>query len=191
MQVRWGPVTLAAVMLLSAAWSAQGQAAKILVRGAGATFPAPLYAKWITAFQKQNPGLAISYDVVGSGEGQKRFLANAVDFGASDAALSDEQLATVKPGAQLVPVTAGIIVLAYNLPGLGGDLHLSRDVLVDLFSGAVKTWDDPRIRADNPTLTLPPRSIALVVRQDGSGTTYGLTAHLSAISPARTSPGPG
>ena len=103
---------------------------------------------------------------MGSGEGQKRFLAHAVDFGASDAALSDEQLAAVKPGARLVPVTAGMVVLAYNLPGLGGDLRLSRAVCADIFAGTIKTWDDPRIRADNPGLTLPRRSIALIVRQD-------------------------
>src|SRR5262245_11227711 len=195
MQARWGRTTLAAVMVLWLGLPAQGQpgptAAALHLRGAGATFPAPLYEKWIAAFQRQNPDMTITYESVGSGEGQKRFLANAVDFGASDAALSDEQLAAVKPGAQLVPVTAGIIVLAYNMPGLGGDLRLSRDVLVGIFSGAVKTWDDPRIRADNPTLTLPHRSIALVVRQDGSGTTYGFTAHLSAISPAWRDRGPG
>src|SRR5262249_37820743 len=111
------------------------------------------------------------------------FLANAVDFGASDAALSDEQLASVRPGARLVPVTAGIVVLAYNLPGLGGDLRLGRDVYLDIFAGRVRTWDDPRIPADTPGLALPNRSIATVVRQDGSGTTYALTAHLSAVSP--------
>src|SRR5215510_2480762 len=192
-------LSLAAAVVLSVGLFAHGQDAgrpggspgRMTLRGAGATFPAPLYDQWIGAFRKQNPDLVVTYDAVGSGEGQKRFLANAVDFGASDAALSDEQLAQARPGAQLVPVTAGIIVLAYNMPGLGGDLRLSRDVLVGIFSGAVKTWDDPRIRADNPTLTLPHRSIALVVRQDGSGTTYGFTAHLSAISPAWRDRGPG
>lgn len=165
--------------------------ARVVVRGAGATFPAPLYERWIATFRTQNPDLAITYDAVGSGEGQKRFLANAVDFGASDAALSDEQLAQVKPGAQLVPVTAGIVVLAYNVPGLGGDLRLGRSVCADIFGGAIKTWDDPRIRADNPGLTLPHRSIVPVVRQDGSGTTYAFSAHLSAVSAAWRDRGPG
>jgi phosphate transport system substrate-binding protein len=166
-------------------------AARVVVRGAGATFPAPLYEKWIATFRAQHPDLAILYEGVGSGEGQKRFLAHAVDFGASDAALTDEQLASVKEGARLVPVTAGMIVLAYNLPGLGGELRLGRDVCVDIFAGRIQTWNDPRIRADNPGLSLPSKTIALVVRQDGSGTTYGLSAHLSAVSLAWRDRGPG
>jgi phosphate transport system substrate-binding protein len=197
MRIPGGPA-LAAALLALLVVPAHGQdarpaapAGKILVRGAGATFPAPLYEKWISAFQQKNPELAISYDGVGSGEGQKRFLANAVDFGASDAALSDEQIASVQRGARLVPVTAGIIVLAYNLPGLGGDLQLSREVLADIFADRIRTWNDPRIRADNPGVALPNRSIVMVVRQDGSGTTYGFTAHLSAMSPAWRDRGPG
>ena len=166
-------------------------AARVVVRGAGATFPAPLYEKWIATFRAQHPDLAILYEGVGSGEGQKRFLAHAVDFGASDAALTDEQLASVKEGARLVPVTAGMIVLAYNLPGLGGELRLGRDVCVDVFAGRIQVWNDPRIRADNPGLSLPSKTIALVVRQDGSGTTYGLSAHLSAVSLAWRDRGPG
>jgi phosphate transport system substrate-binding protein len=185
---RAGLLAVLAAGWLAAGLPAHGQPAaqpgrQVVVHGAGATFPAPLYEKWIATFGRQNPDLTITYDGVGSGEGQKRFLANAVDFGASDAALSDEQLASVRPGARLVPVTAGIVVLAYNLPGLGGDLRLSRDVYVDIFAGRIRTWNDPRIRADNPGLALPNRSIATVVRQDGSGTTYALTAHLSAVSP--------
>lgn len=199
MRTRSGRVALAAAALLAVVLPAHGQdtgraaspTAKVVVRGAGATFPAPLYEKWIAAFRQQNPDLAVTYDAVGSGEGQKRFLAHAVDFGASDAALSDEQLASVKPGAQLVPVTAGMVVLAYNLPGLGGDLRLSRAVCADIFAGSIKTWDDPRIRADNPGLALPHRSIVMIVRQDGSGTTYAFSAHLSAVSAAWRDQGPG
>jgi phosphate transport system substrate-binding protein len=198
MRVGRSLIALTALVVSAAVVPAHGQdtraggaASRVVVRGAGATFPAPLYEKWITAFRQEHPDLAISYDGVGSGEGQKRFLANAVDFGASDAALSDEQLATVKPGAQLVPVTAGIIVLAYNLPGLGGQLQLSREVVAEIFSGRIRTWNDPRILADNPGLILPNRSIVMVVRQDGSGTTYGFTAHLAAISTAWRDRGPG
>lgn len=161
------------------------------MRGAGATFPAPLHEKWIMTFRKLNPDLLITYDVVGSGEGEKRFLANAVDFGARDAAPHDDQLTRVKPGAQLVPVTAGMVVLAYNLPRLGGDLQLSRGVLADIFAGRILTWDDPRIRADNPGLALPRRNIALIVRQDGSGTTYAFANHLYAVSPDWREHGPG
>ena len=162
-----------------------------MLRGAGATFPAPLYEKWIEKYREQNPDVVIAYDVVGSGEGQRRFLSDSVDFGASDAALSDEQIARVKSGARLVPVTAGIVVLAYNLPGLNGPLKLSRDVYVDLFAGRIRSWNDPRIRAINPDLNLPNRNVAIVARQDGSGTTFALTNHLSAISDAWRDRGPG
>jgi phosphate transport system substrate-binding protein len=173
--------------------TAQGTTAKspIVIRGAGATFPAPLYERWIQAYRQEHPEVAISYQPVGSGEGQRRFLADAVDFGASDAALSDEQMTHVKAGARLVPVTAGIVVLAYNLPGLNGPLKLGRDVYVDIFGGRIRTWDDPRIRAHNPGLNLPNRTIAIVARQDGSGTTFALTNHFSAVSGLWRDRGPG
>lgn len=174
--------------------AAQDAAAKgqLVLRGAGATFPAPLYEKWIKTYRQEHPEVAITYDVVGSGEGQRRFLAaDVVDFGASDAALTDEQMARVKAGARLVPVTAGIVVLAYNLPGLSGPLRLARDVYVDIFAGRIRNWDDPRIRAQNPTLNLPHRTIAIVARQDSSGTTFALTNHLSAVSGVWRDQGPG
>jgi phosphate transport system substrate-binding protein len=186
----WAAV-LAALVLTSVPGSSPAQEAKVVLRGAGATFPAPLYEKWIQTYRQQNPQVVISYDVVGSGEGQRRFLNDVVDFGASDAALSDEQMARVKAGARLVPVTAGIVVLAYNLPGLSGPLRLGRDVYVDILAGRIRTWDDSRIRADNPTLNLPHRSIAIVARQDSSGTTFALTNHLSAVSPVWRDQGPG
>jgi phosphate transport system substrate-binding protein len=167
------------------------QEGKVVLLGAGATFPAPLYEKWIQTYRQQNPEVAITYDVVGSGEGQRRFLNDVVDFGASDAALTDEQMSRVKAGARLLPVTAGILVLAYNLPGLSGPLRLGRDVYVDMLSGRIRTWDDPRIRAENPTLSLPHRNIAIVARQDSSGTTFALTNHLSAVSSGWRDQGPG
>ena len=184
-------VGLAAIVLASAGGLGSAQEGKVVLRGAGATVPAPLYEKWIQAYLKEHPEVAITYDVVGSGEGQRRFLNDAVDFGASDAALSDEQMARVKAGARLVPATAGIVVLAYNIPGLGGPLRLGRDVYVDIFAGRIRTWDDPRIRAHNPSLNLPHRSIVIVARQDGSGTTFALTNHLSAVSPVWRDQGPG
>src|SRR5215510_1877355 len=165
--------SLAAVVLLSTGQLSLGQApaakGRIALRGAGATFPAPLYERWIETYRREHPEIAISYEAVGSGEGQRRFLADAVDFGASDAALTDEQLGRVKPGARLVPATAGIVVLAYNLPGVTAPLKLTRDVYVDIFAGRVRSWDDARIRAANPGIALPSRSMALVARQDGSG----------------------
>lgn len=161
------------------------------LHGAGATFPAPLYKKWLEEYQRRHPEVQLSYDVVGSGEGTRRFMAGTVDFGASDAAMRDEQMAAVTRGVQLLPMVAGSIVLAYNLDGLGGDLKLTRDVYVDIFLGKIKTWDDPRIKATNAGLRLPNDNIALVVRQDSSGTTYAFTNHLSSISDTWRDRGPG
>jgi phosphate transport system substrate-binding protein len=180
-------------ILASASVSAVAQDAKLkmVVRGAGATLPAPLYERWILVYRERHPEAVITYEAVGSGEGQRRFLANAVDFGASDAALSDEQIARAKSGARLVPVTGGIIVLAYNLPGLSKPLRLSRDVYVDIFNRQIRTWNDPRIRASNPDVDLPHRNITIVARQDSSGTTFAFTNHLAAISEAWRDRGPG
>jgi phosphate transport system substrate-binding protein len=161
------------------------------IQGAGATFPAPLYKKWIEEYHKRRPDVVVSYDALGSGEGIKQFIAGGVDFGASDAAMSDAQMAEVARGVQLVPAVAGSIVLAYNLEGLSGDLKLTREVYVDIFLGKITRWDDLRLKRINPELTLPKSDIALVVRQDGSGTTYAFTNHLSAISDEWRDRGPG
>lgn len=193
-------LSAAALLLVSAALiSCQGEAtdgqagsATILqITGAGATFPEPLYQKWIVHFKETHPEIGFSYEGVGSGEGIKRFIAEQVDFGASDAAMKDEEIARVKRGVKLIPVTAGMIVLAYNLPGIDGDLKLPRDVCVDIFLGKIRRWDDPRIAAANPDLSLPPKLIQTVVRRDSSGTTYAFTKHLSTISQAWREDGPG
>lgn len=149
--------------------------------GAGATFPALLYKKWIIEFEKSQSKISIAYDVVGSGEGTKRFLAEKVDFGASDAALTDEQITETKRGAVLVPVTAGAIALAYNLPGID-NLKLSRDTYAKIFLGKIERWNDPTITKDNPGVNLPNMPIGLAVRSDGSGTTYVFSHHMNTIS---------
>ena len=160
----------------------EAPADSITIKGAGSTFVGPLFRKWCEQYHKQHPNVVVDYDVVGSGEGTKRFLEGTVDFGASDAALTDEQIAAVQRGAVLIPVTAGSIVLAYSPEGLPPQLKLSRSVYADIFLGKITRWDDDRIAAINPGATFPKRDIALVVRQDGSGTTFALTNHLSAIS---------
>ena len=162
-----------------------------MLRGAGATLPAPLYEKWIKSYREQHADVHISYDAVGSGEGQRRFIAESVDFGASDAALTDEQISRVAGGVRLVPATAGMIVLAYNLPRLAGPLRIPREVCVDIFAGRIKNWSDPRLREANPGLDLPNRSIAIAARQDSSGTTFAFTNHLGAVSAAWRDRGPG
>jgi len=163
----------------------------IEIVGAGATFPYPLYKSWIQDYENANKDVRISYEAVGSGEGVKRFLRQEVDFGASDAAMSDEEMAQVDRGVKLIPATAGMVVLAYNLKGLTGVLKLPREVYVAIFSGEIKRWDDPAIKKANPGLNLPALDIIPVVRADGSGTTYAFTNHLGAVSKTWRDKGPG
>ncbi len=160
----------------------EAPAESITIKGAGSTFVAPLFRKWFEEYHKENPSVVVDYDVVGSGEGTKRFLEDKVDLGASDAALTDEEIASVKRGAVLIPVTAGSIVLAYNPEGLPPRLKLSRSVYADIFLGKIAHWNDPRIAAINPGITLPNQGIQVVARNDSSGTTFAFTNHLAAIS---------
>jgi phosphate transport system substrate-binding protein len=152
------------------------------LRGAGSTLASPLYEKWIAAFGKSNSSIILKYAAVGSGAGVELFKAGAVDFGASDVPLSSDRAAKIDGGVVQIPSTAGMVVLAYNLPGMTGALKLPQDVYVDIFAGRIHDWNDPRIRAANPGLQLPAKSIAVVVRQDASGTTYAFTSHLGAAS---------
>ena len=167
------------------------QAGSLELRGGGSTFAAPLYQRWISIFAEQHSNIRISYAVTGSGEGIRGFLAEELDFAGSDAALSDEQMDLVKRGAQLVPATAGVIVLAYNIKGLTGPLKLPREVYEGIFAGKITRWNDTRIQAANPHLNLPNESITIVARQDSSGTTYAFTNHLSAVSQEWRGTGPG
>ena len=149
--------------------------------GAGASFPAPLYQNWFIELNKKVPELKVNYQSVGSGAGVEQFTAETVDFGASDVAMKDEEMEAVTRGVLLLPMTAGSIVLAYNLPGVEG-LKLSRDTYVNILLGNITKWNDPKITKDNPDVTLPDQNITVVHRSDGSGTTGVFTKHLSAIS---------
>jgi phosphate transport system substrate-binding protein len=159
-----------------------------LIEGAGATFPASLYESWFRTYSSTHPTRVVAYEAVGSGEGIRRFIGRnladdeRVDFGASDAAMRDDEIAAVPGGALLVPLTAGSVALAYNLPDLPADLKLSRQAYTGIFLGLIKTWNDPRIANSNPGVALPNLTITTVVRQDGSGTTFAFTKHLDAIS---------
>lgn len=157
-------------------------AAGLELRGAGSTLAAPLYSKWIEVFTPSHPGVAMKYSAVGSGEGVASFKRDTVDFGASDVPLTADKAAKIERGVVQVPVTAGMVVLAYNLPGIAGELKLPQDVYADIFSGRITNWDDAKIRAANPGLKLPAKNIAVVVRQDSSGTTFAFTSHLAAAS---------
>jgi phosphate transport system substrate-binding protein len=152
------------------------------VTAAGSSFAAPLFKQWIEVYGPGQPHLALSYDSVGSGEGIDRFLAGTLDIGATDAPMSPAEAARVGGPYAQVPVTAGMIAIAYNLPGVEGALNLPRDLYPDIFLGRIDRWDDPRIAAANPGTKLPAKLIQVVARLDSSGTTFALTNHLSAIS---------
>ena len=154
----------------------------VKLQGAGASFPAPLYQKWFKSYSASHDGVQIDYQSIGSGGGVKSVIDKTVDFGASDAAMSAGDMAKVDGGVQLLPMTAGCIVLTYNLKGVTG-LKLSRAAYAGIFLGKVKKWNDPLIAKNNAGLALPDQPINVVVRADGSGTTFVFTKHLSAISP--------
>jgi phosphate transport system substrate-binding protein len=151
--------------------------------GAGATFPAPLYQRWAVEYSKQVPAIKVNYQSVGSGAGVKNFLQGVVDFGASDAAMTDEEMSKSPRGTVLVPATAGSVVLAYNLEGVAG-LKLTRAALAGIFLGTVTRWNDPAIVSANPGVPLPAQPINVAYRSDGSGTTFVFTQHLAAVSSA-------
>ncbi|HBE36930.1 MAG TPA: phosphate ABC transporter substrate-binding protein PstS [Cyanobacteria bacterium UBA11368] len=167
---------------VAAAPSRLNLAQPVSLTGAGASFPAPLYQRWFSDFNKANPNVQINYQSIGSGAGVEQFIAGTVDFGASDVAMKDEEIAKVKQGVMLLPMTAGSIVVAYNLPDVA-QLQLPRDVYVDIFQGKITKWNDPKIAAANPDAKLPDLPITVVHRSDGSGTTGVFTKHLSAVSP--------
>lgn len=160
--------------------ASQGNVVKL--QGAGASFPAPLYLKWFKAYGEAHPNVQIDYQSIGSGGGVKSFIDKTVDFAASDAAMKPEDQAKVDGGVQLLPMTAGSIVIAYNLKDVP-KLKLSRGAYVDIFLGKVKTWNAPEIAKDNPGVHLPNIPINVIVRADSSGTTFVFTKHLCAISP--------
>jgi phosphate transport system substrate-binding protein len=155
--------------------------AMVALQGAGSTFAAPLYATWISVYRQVNNEVSLRYDAVGSSEGVTRLAVGNVDFAATDILPCHWTFTAIKRGAIPVPVTAGMIVLAYNLPGVAGALKLPRGVYPDIFSGRITKWNDPRIRAANPLLILPNQDIAVIVRDDASGTTAEFTRHLVAI----------
>ena len=150
---------------------------------AGATFPYPLYSKWFAAYQ-QKTGVEISYQAIGSGGGIRALKNGTVDIGASDAPLSDAELRDMPGSVVHLPTVAGAVTISYNLPGVDKALKLSPDVIANLFLGNIRRWNDRRIAALNPGVTLPNLPVAVAHRSDGSGTTYIFTSYLNAVSRA-------
>jgi len=155
--------------------------AQMMINGAGATFPYPIYSKWFDEYAKVDPSVRFNYQSIGSGGGQKQIMAQTVDFGASDGPMSDENLSKA-PGKILhIPTVAGAVVMTYNLEG-NPALKLDGETIADIFLGKVKKWNDPKIAASNPGIKLPDKEIVVVHRSDGSGTTFIFTDYLSKVS---------
>jgi phosphate transport system substrate-binding protein len=151
--------------------------------GAGATFPNPIYTKWFDAYARET-GVRINYQSIGSGGGIRQFTEGTVDFGASDAPMTDEQVKAVNGNVLHVPTVLGAVVATYNLPAIGKTaLKLDGPTLAEIFLGRITRWSDGRITALNPGVKLPDQDIIVVHRSDGSGTTFIFTDYLSKVSP--------
>jgi phosphate transport system substrate-binding protein len=175
-----------AVVVLATSFACNGGAGgtngTVSLHGAGATFPNPLYQKWLSEYEKVKSNVRIDYQSIGSGGGIKQLKEQTVDFGASDAPMKDEDLKSA-PGEILhIPTVLGAVVITYNLAGVNQPLRFSSDVIADIYLGKVTKWNDARIAADNPGVTLPANDITVVHRSDGSGTSAVFTDYLSKVS---------
>jgi phosphate transport system substrate-binding protein len=169
-------IFLAAALALASTASA----GDLLVNGAGATFPFPLYSKWFSEYQKLNPSMKFNYQSIGSGGGIQQITNGTVDFGASDAPMNEEELAKA-PSIVHIPTVMGAVVVTYNAPISG--LRLNPVTLAGIFLGKLQRWNDPALAAINPGVKLPDSAIAVVHRSDGSGTTSIFTDYLAKVSP--------
>ncbi len=183
---------LAFFIVLAIAGVGRSGFADMLVNGAGATFPYPIYSKWFDAYAKENPGIKFNYQSIGSGGGIRMLSNRTVDLGASDAPMTDQQLSEAPGKIFHFPSVMGAVVIAYNLPGFTGTLRLTGPVIADIFSGKITKWDDEKIKALNPGAAIPSQDIVVCHRSDGSGTSYIFTDYLSKVSPSWASdPGKG
>lgn len=173
---------LATVVLLAGFTACSSGNGTVNLQGAGASFPAPLYHKWVSEYGKLHPNIRIDYQSIGSGGGIKQLKEQTVDFGASDAAMRDEDM-TSAPGEVLhIPTVLGAVVIAYNLEGVNQPLRFTPELIADIYLGKIKLWNDSRIAAENQGVTLPAKDIVVVYRSDGSGTSAVFTDYLSKVS---------
>src|SRR5207237_7266876 len=155
---------------------------EIRLQGAGATFPNPLYQKWLSEYGKTHANIKIDYQSIGSGGGIKQIQARTVDFGASDAPMSDAELKASPAELIHIPTVLGAVVLTYNLASVSKPLRFSPDVIADIFLGKITKWNDPRIKADNSDAILPASDITVVHRAEASGTSFVFSDYLSKVS---------
>ena len=177
--LRWLKVAL---IVAAAAAGAATVSAQLLINGAGATFPYPIYSKWFYEYSKIDPSVHFNYQSIGSGAGQRQIIEGTVDFGASDGPMSDQSLSRAPAKLLHIPTVAGADVVTYNLPG---NPHLTLDgpAIAGIYLGRITKWNDARLVALNPGVAMPDSDIEVVHRSDGSGTTYILTDYLSSVSP--------
>ncbi|MBY0384316.1 phosphate ABC transporter substrate-binding protein PstS, partial [bacterium] len=169
------------ILLIGILLSVQSQA--LLINGAGASFPAPIYSKWFLEFQKQQNDVRINYQSIGSGAGITQVISQTVDFGASDAPMKEEEMKKSAVPILHIPTVMGAVTVSYNLPDYQGELKLTPELLVAIFLGQIKTWDDPQLLSLNPNLSsVTNKHILVVQRSDGSGTTSIFTEYLSKVS---------
>lgn len=161
----------------------QGRGDVIKMQGAGSTFISPLMQKWVHEFGYLNPNVKIDFQSIGSGGGIKQAKERTINFGATDIAMKDEDLATADGEMIHIPVILGAVVLTYNLEQVSVPLKLSPETIADIFLGKIKRWDDERIKADNPGVELPAVDLTVVHRSDGSGTSAVFTNYLCKVSP--------
>lgn len=175
---------VATTLLAAAAFSlsaCKSSSNNVALSGAGSTFVYPAMTRWVEGFMQAHPNVQINYQSIGSGGGVQQVTAGTVDFGASDYALKDAQIAAMKPAIQF-PESAGPVCITYNLPEVTQPLQLSADAIAGIFLGQVTNWQDAKIARDNPGVKLPKEAIVVVHRSDGSGTTNAFATYLSAVS---------
>ena len=156
--------------------------AQVKLTGAGATFPNIIYQDWVLTYNQRNRGVQLNYQSIGSGGGIRQFSENTVDFGGSDAPMTDSAIAAVGGNVLHIPTVLGGLAIIYRLPGVSAPVKFTPQVLAEVFLGRLTTWNDPRIAAINPGVQLPRSDILVVHRSDGSGTTYVFTDYLSKVS---------
>jgi phosphate transport system substrate-binding protein len=171
---------LALATLQLAAWNAHAQ---VRLNGAGATFPNIIYSNWITNYNQKFDNVELNYQSIGSGGGIRQFSDRTVDFGGTDAPMTDSAIAAIQGNVLHLPTVLGAVVPTYNLPGLAADLKFTPELLADIFLGKITRWDDQRVAAVNPGVTLPRLDVIVVHRSDGSGTTFVWVDYLTKVSP--------
>ncbi|HLY45805.1 MAG TPA: phosphate ABC transporter substrate-binding protein PstS [Stellaceae bacterium] len=180
---RTGTLLLGAGIIACALTAAPGAFAATQIVGAGSSFDFPFFSKAFYAYTEKHPDVTVNYQSIGSGGGIQQFTAKTVDFGASDVPMDAKELGRAKDAVLQIPITLGGAGVAYNLPGIDKGLHLTREVVADIYLGKIAKWDDPAVAKLNPGVKLPNMAITVVHRSDGSGTTYIFSDFLSNVSP--------